>query len=54
MIRNDVRGEVGHLRREKFTQCLTLVIAPVLPLPPKFIIHSLTQYSLLYNYSGKN
>ena len=28
-------------------------IAPVLPVPPKFIIHSLTQKSLLYNQSEK-
>ena len=35
--------KVGHLRGEKFTRCLTLLIAPVLPLPLKFIIHSLTQ-----------
>ena len=33
----------GYLQREKFTRCLTLLIAPVLPVPPKFIIHSLTQ-----------
>ena len=40
-----VRGEVGQLRRERFTRCLTLLIAPrVLPVAAKFIlIHSLTQ-----------
>ena len=38
-----VRGEVGHLQRETFTRCLTQLIAPALPAPPKVIIHSLTQ-----------
>ena len=28
---------------KKFTRCLTLLIAPVLPVPPKCLIHSLTQ-----------